>query len=64
MEIGQYEKTLARFKSDVFPWLGKRPIIEIDAPEILAVLKRIDGRGARLLRIGYGARSAGSFGTA
>ncbi|KVR82475.1 integrase [Burkholderia vietnamiensis] len=47
VEIGQYEKTLARFKSDVFPWLGKRPITEIDAPEILAVLKRIDSRGAR-----------------
>lgn len=47
VEIGQYEKTLARFKSDVFPWLAKRPITEIDAPEILAVLKRVDGRGAR-----------------
>lgn len=47
VEIGQYEKTLARFESDVFPWLGRRPITEVDAPEILAVLKRIDGRGAR-----------------
>ncbi len=47
VEIGQYEKTLARFKNDVFPWLGRRPITEIDAPEILAVLKRIDSRGAR-----------------
>ncbi|OJA72717.1 integrase [Burkholderia ubonensis] len=47
VEIGQYEKTLARFNNDVFPWLGKRPIAEIDAPEILAVLKRIDSRGAR-----------------
>ncbi|HLX03132.1 MAG TPA: integrase arm-type DNA-binding domain-containing protein [Trinickia sp.] len=47
VQIGQYEKTLARFKSDVFPWLGRRPIAEIDAPEILSVLKRIDGRGAR-----------------
>ncbi|CAE6686179.1 tyrosine-type recombinase/integrase [Paraburkholderia nemoris] len=47
VQIGQHEKTLARLKSDVFPWLGKRPITEIDAPEILLVLKRIDGRGAR-----------------
>lgn len=47
VDIGQYEKTLARFKNDVFPWLGKRPIAEIDAPELLSVLKRIDGRGAR-----------------
>ncbi|KVW77467.1 tyrosine-type recombinase/integrase [Burkholderia ubonensis] len=47
VELAQYEKTLARFNNDVLPWLGKRPITNIDAPEILAVLKRIDGRGAR-----------------
>lgn len=47
VQASQYEKTLARFKADVFPWLGKRPISEIDAPEILTVLKRIDSRGAR-----------------
>jgi integrase len=40
-------KTLARLESDVFPWLGKRPIAEIDAPEVLTVLRRVDGRGAR-----------------
>lgn len=45
--IGQYEKTLSRMVSDVFPWLGKRPISEIDAPEILVVMRRIDSRGAR-----------------
>jgi len=43
----QHVKTLARLVNDVFPWLGNRPITLIDAPEILAVLKRIDGRGAR-----------------
>lgn len=47
VDIAQHDKTLARFKGDVFPWLGKRPISEIDAPEILAVLKRVDERGAR-----------------
>lgn len=47
VEIAQHDKTLARFKGDVLPWLGKRPISEIDAPEILAVLKRVDERGAR-----------------
>jgi integrase len=45
--IGQYEKTLARMVNDVFPWLGKRPISEIDAPEILIIMRRIDNRGAR-----------------
>ena len=44
---GQHEKTVARLEKDVFPWLGKRPVAEIDAPEILAVLRRVDGRGAR-----------------
>lgn len=43
----QNRKTLARLESDVFPWLGQRPIADIEAPEILAVLRRIDGRGAR-----------------
>ena len=47
VEPAQYEKTMARFKTDVFPWLAKRPIAEIDAPEILAVLERVDQRGAR-----------------
>ncbi|CAB3759436.1 tyrosine-type recombinase/integrase [Paraburkholderia solisilvae] len=47
VEQAQYDKTLARFKVDALPWLGKRPITEIDAPEILAVLKRVDARGAR-----------------
>lgn len=47
VEPAQYDKTFARFKSDAFPWIGKRPIIEIEAPEILDVLKRVDSRGAR-----------------
>lgn len=47
VEPAQHTKTLARMENDVFPWLGKRPIAEIDAPEILVVLKRVDGRGAR-----------------
>ncbi len=47
VEIGQYEKTLARFEKDVFPWLGRRPVTDIATPEILAVLKRIDSRGVR-----------------
>lgn len=47
VDLAQHTKTLSRMESDVFPWLGKRPIAEVDAPEILAVLKRIDGRGAR-----------------
>jgi len=47
VEPAQHVKTLARLENDVFPWIGKRPITEIDAPEILTVLRRIDRRGAR-----------------
>ncbi|NUA28661.1 tyrosine-type recombinase/integrase [Cupriavidus basilensis] len=47
VEEAQHVKTLARLVNDVFPWIGKRPITQIDAPEILAILKRIDSRGAR-----------------
>jgi integrase len=37
---------LVRLVNDVFPWLGSRPIGEIDAPELLAVLRRVESRGA------------------
>ncbi|EEA02493.1 integrase family protein [Burkholderia sp. H160] len=47
VEPAQHVKTLARMENDVFPWLGKRPVTDIDAPDILAVLKRVDSRGAR-----------------
>lgn len=39
-------KIIQRLEKDVFPWLGGRPIAEITAPELLAVLRRIEGRGA------------------
>lgn len=45
--LAQYTKALARLEKDVFPWMGGRPIVEITAPEILTVLRRIDDRGAR-----------------
>jgi len=35
-----------RFTNDVFPWIGKRPIGEIAPKEMLAVISRIEGRGA------------------
>jgi integrase len=39
------EKIIRRLEKDVFPWLGGRPVAEITAPEILTVLRRIEGRG-------------------
>ncbi|MEW9581378.1 tyrosine-type recombinase/integrase [Paraburkholderia sp. DGU8] len=40
------EKVMGRLEKDVFPWLGGRPIAEITAPEALAVLRRVEARGA------------------
>jgi integrase len=40
------ERILARFEKDAFPWLGKRPISEIKTSELLAVLRRVESRGA------------------
>jgi len=36
---------LERLEKNVFPWLGKRSIKEITAPEVLEVLRRIESRG-------------------
>lgn len=37
---------MARMERDLFPWMGARPIKEIKAPELLAVLRRVESRGA------------------
>jgi len=37
---------LRRLESDVFPAIGSRPIAEIQAPELVAVMKDIEKRGA------------------
>ncbi|MFO0500402.1 MAG: tyrosine-type recombinase/integrase, partial [Pseudomonadota bacterium] len=37
---------LARLQQNIFPWLGKKPINQISAPDLLAVLRRMEGRGA------------------
>lgn len=39
-------KVIARLQNDVFPWLGGRPIAELKAPELLAVCRRVESRGA------------------
>lgn len=39
-------RVLSRIERDVFPALGKRPIAEITAPEVLEVIRVIEARGA------------------
>jgi integrase len=38
-------KVMARLEKDVFPWMGGKAIAEITAPDVLAVLRRIESRG-------------------
>ena len=40
------KKVEARLELNVFPWLGNRPVADITAPELLSVLRKIEGRGA------------------
>lgn len=40
------EKIIRRFERDIFPWLGNKPITEINASELLLTLRRIESRGA------------------
>ncbi|HGX94086.1 MAG TPA: DUF4102 domain-containing protein [Candidatus Tenderia sp.] len=40
------ERIIRRLERDIFPWLGDKPIAEITAPQLLAVVRRIEERGA------------------
>lgn len=39
------KKTLAMLERDVFPWLGPRPVSELEPPDFLATVRRIEARG-------------------
>jgi len=40
------DRIIRRLELNIFPWLGTRPIQDIKASELLATLRRIEGRGA------------------
>jgi integrase len=40
------EKIRQRLERDIYPWIGESPVSEITAPELLAILRRIEDRGA------------------
>lgn len=40
------EYVIRRLEADVFPAIGKRPVAEIQAPELVAMMKSIEKRGA------------------
>ena len=43
---GHADKIIRRLELNVFPWIGMRPIKVITAPGLLAVLRRMETRGA------------------
>ena len=40
------DKIINRLENDVFPWIGNKPIADIKPPELLAVIRRTESRGA------------------
>jgi integrase len=40
------DRILRRLEVDIFPWIGQRPVGDIKPPDLLSVLRRIEGRGA------------------
>ena len=38
--------TMKRMEKNIFPWLGERPLVDIEAPEVLTTLRRVESRGA------------------
>ncbi len=40
------DKVVRRLERDVFPYLGSRPVAELKAPDILAVARKVEARGA------------------
>jgi len=49
------DKLLNLLQNDLFPWLGKRPVGDITAPELLQTIRRIESRG--VLETAHRARS-------
>ncbi len=43
---GHADRTRIRLEQDIFPWIGRRPMAEIDAPELLLILRQVTERGA------------------
>lgn len=41
-----YNNVLHRLETDIFPFIGKMPIAEIEAPDLLDALRKIEKRGA------------------
>jgi len=46
VSAGHAERTRIRLEQDAFPWIGRKPIADLEAPELLEMLRRVEARGA------------------
>ena len=46
VSAGHAERTRIRFEQDAFPYIGHRPLAEIEPPELLRVVRKVVDRGA------------------
>jgi Arm DNA-binding domain len=46
VSAGHADRTRIRLEQDAFPWIGRRQLADIEAPELLACLRRVEVRGA------------------
>lgn len=44
--VGHAERTLRQLERDLFPWIGQRPIAQIEPMELLSSLQKVEERGA------------------
>lgn len=44
--VAHKTRIIRLFERDIFPWIGQRPIADVKAPDVLAVVRRIEKRGA------------------
>jgi len=47
---GYVEAIIEKLEKDVFPWIGTRPMAQVQAPEILAILNRVESRAPETAR--------------
>lgn len=43
---GHADRTRIRFEQDAFPWIGRLQVADLDAPQMLEMLRRVTARGA------------------
>ena len=46
VSAGHADRTQIRLEQDAFPWIGRRPVGQVEPPELLSVIRKVEARGA------------------